>query len=149
MDNRITHFRICSCVWVIFLSFKRMRWKWAVCRVAPDGIASWKLAFAEYSCRIQKYLLVRMKGLNLILKTENWLGFPVLGTGRFLFGSSEMRRGWRHSVHGILWLFVGTWRVCCHPKISPGPRWEPALKKDHLLVENQGESSRWYRYFPQ
>lgn len=43
-----------------------------------------------------------MKGLNLIPKTENWLGFLGLCTGKLLFGSSEMRRGWRLSVHGIL-----------------------------------------------
>lgn len=43
-----------------------------------------------------------MKGLNLIPKTENWLGFLGLRTGKLLFGSSEMRRGWRRSVHGIL-----------------------------------------------
>lgn len=51
--------------------------------------------------------MVRMKGLNLIPKTENWLGFPVLCTGKFLFGSSEMRRGWRHFIHGHHQMFVG------------------------------------------
>lgn len=46
--------------------------------------------------------MVRMKGLNLILKIENWRGFFVFCIGKFLFGSFEKRRGWRRYVYGIL-----------------------------------------------
>lgn len=78
------------------------------------------------------------EGLNLIPKTENWLGFPVLCTGKFLLESSEMRRAGDIKFLSVV-RFMGMLRVCCYPKISFGPCWKPALKEDNLLEGNQGE----------
>lgn len=89
----MTHLQACSGVWVIFPLFSKDKIMWAAGRATPDGMASWKLAFTECSFRLQKYLLVRMIGLNLIPQTENWLGFLGFCTGKFLFGSSELKKG--------------------------------------------------------
>lgn len=72
-----------------------------------------------------------MKGLNLIPKTENWLGSSVLCTGKLLFGSSDMRRGWRHYVRSTLRFSGGPGRSA----LVPRSRWahEGSLRRRKII----------------